>query len=36
MDLGAMLGRNVDVVDDDALVREPYFAYTARKDMVPL
>ena len=36
MDLGAMLGRNVDVIDDDALVREPYFAYTARKDMLPL
>ena len=36
MDLGAMLGRAVDVIDDDALLREPYFAYTARKDMVPL
>ena len=36
MDLGAMLGRDVDVVDDDMLVREPYFAYAARMDMVPL
>ena len=36
MDLGTALGRDVDVVDDDALVREPYFAYTAKKDMVPL
>ena len=36
MDLGAMLGRAVDVIDDDALLREPYFAYTARKDMVSL
>ena len=36
MNLSAVLGRDVDVVDDDALLREPYFAYTARKDMVPL
>ena len=36
VDLGTMLGRNVDVVDDDSLLREPYFAYTARKDMVQL
>ena len=36
MDLGAMLGRAVDVIDYDALLREPYFAYTAKKDMVPL
>ncbi|MGN0852936.1 MAG: nucleotidyltransferase family protein [Kiritimatiellia bacterium] len=36
MDLSAVLGRDVDVVDDDALAHEPYFAYTARKDMVPL
>ena len=36
VELGAALGRSVDVVDDDALVREPYFAYTARKDMVSL
>ena len=36
MNLSAILGRDVDVVDDDALLREPYFAYTARKDMVPL
>ena len=36
MNLSAVLGRDVDVVDDDALRREPYFAYTAMKDMVPL
>ena len=36
MDLGAMLGRSVDVIDDDVLLQEPYFAYTARRDMVPL
>ena len=36
MDLGTVLGRNVDVIDDGALLREPYFAYTARRDMVPL
>ena len=36
MNLSAVLGRDVDVVDDDVLLREPYFAYTARKDMVPL
>ena len=36
MKLGAVLGRNVDIVDDGALLRAPYFAYTARKDMVSL
>jgi len=36
MKLGAVLGRDVDIVDDGALLREPYFAYTARKDMVSL
>jgi len=36
MDLSATLARNVDVIDDEALLREPYFAYAARKDMVPL
>ena len=36
MDLSAALARNVDVVDNEALLREPYFAYSARKDMVPL
>ena len=36
MDLCAALARNVDVIDDGVLLREPYFAYAARKDMVPL
>ena len=36
MDLSAALSRDVDVIDDEALLREPYFAYAARKDMVPL
>ena len=30
------VGQGVDVVDSDALSREPYFAYTVRKDLVAL
>jgi len=31
-----LLGHEVDIVNDSALEREPYFAYTVRKDMVAL
>ena len=34
--LSSILGQGVDVVDSDALSREPYFAYTVRKDLVAL
>ena len=34
--LHSILGHGVDVVDSDALSREPFFAYAVRKDMVPL
>ena len=34
--LSSVLGQDVDVVDSDALTREPYFAYAVRKDLVPL
>ena len=34
--LSSILGQNVDVVDSDVLSREPYFAYTVRKDLVAL
>ena len=34
--LGQGVGQGVDVVDSDALSREPYFAYTVRKDLVAL
>ena len=30
------IGRKVDLVDANALERSPFFAYNARKDMVPL
>ena len=36
MKLGAVLGRDVDIVDDGALLREPYFAYAVRKDLAAL
>ena len=34
--LSSILGQGVDVVDSDALSREPYFAYAVRKDLVAL
>ena len=34
--LSSILGQGVDVVDSDVLSREPYFAYTVRKDLVAL
>ena len=34
--LSSILGQTVDVVDSDVLSREPYFAYTVRKDMVAI
>jgi len=34
--LRMMLGRDVDVVPDSAMKREPYFSYAVRKDMVAL
>ena len=34
--LGQVLGRGVDVVDYGILQREPYFAYAAKKDLLPL
>ena len=34
--LSSILGQSVDVVDSDALSREPYFAYAVRKDIVAI
>ena len=35
-DVSRMLGRKVDVVEYSAIEREPFFAYTVRKDLMPL
>ena len=34
--LSRMFGRDVDVVSDSTMVREPYFSYAVRKNMVAL
>ena len=34
--LSSILGRSVDVVDSDAMNREPFFAYAVKKDLVAL
>ena len=34
--LSRMFGRDVDVVSDSTMVREPYFSYAVKKDMVAL
>jgi len=34
--LSELFDRDVDIVEDSVLDREPYFAYAARKDMVAL
>ena len=35
-EISALLQRNVEVVDSDAMSHEPYFAYAVGKDMVAL